>query len=89
LSYTYGQMDRRIKAVKKDRKGNIVTLCNPGESWSPRRKADVILDITSNRRSYYVREAAGRSYVRVVQGGSLESTKDEKSPNNLNNLPVS
>ena len=82
-------MDRRIKAVKKDRKGNIVTFCNPGESWSPRRKADVILDITSNRRSYYVREAAGRSYLRVGQGGSLESTKDEASPNNLKNLPIS
>jgi hypothetical protein len=82
-------MDRRIRAIRKDRKGNIVTLCNAGESWSPRRKADVIADITSNRRSYYVKEAASRSYVRVVAGDTLESTKDEASPNNLNNLPVS
>ena len=81
-------MDRRITAVRKDRKGNIVTLCNPGESWSPRRKADVILDITNNRRSYYVKEGAVRSYLGVGQGGSLESTKDAASPNNLNNLPI-
>jgi hypothetical protein len=53
-------MDRRIKATKRDRNGNIIALCNPGESWSPRRTADVIKDISNNVRSYYVQQVERR-----------------------------
>jgi hypothetical protein len=28
-------MDRKVTAIKKDRKGNIVALCNAGQRWSP------------------------------------------------------
>ena len=80
-------MDRRVRATKKDENGNIVALCNSGQSWSPRQKADVIRDIQSNRRSYYVEEAPRRTYVRVVSGGSLQTTPDERNSNNLNKLP--
>ncbi len=81
-------MDRRVKATKRDRSGNIIALCNPGQNWSPRRTADVIQDINSWRRSYYVEELPRRRYVRVVDGHALQTTDDTKSKNNLDNLPI-
>jgi hypothetical protein len=81
-------MDRRVKAIKRDRKGNIVALCNPGESWSPRRTVDVVKDIARNQRSYYVKELERRTYVRLLPGGVLQTTKDADSKNNLGNLPT-
>lgn len=79
-------MDRRVKAAKRDRNGNVVALCNAGETWSPRRKADVIKDIVNNRKSYYVEELPRRKYVRVVSG-TLQTTPDSKSKNSLEMLP--
>ncbi|MFO0566817.1 MAG: hypothetical protein U0263_14200 [Polyangiaceae bacterium] len=79
-------MDRRIRLTKKDRKGNIVALCNPGQPWSPRRTADVIRDIQTNKVSYYVRESERPKYVRVVSG-ALVSTAETSDLNNLHNLP--
>jgi len=61
-------MDRRISATKKDRKGNITSLCNPGQSWSPRKTQDVVRDISSGRKSYYVQEQERRSYLRSISG---------------------
>lgn len=80
-------MDRRVRATKRDRNGNIIALCNPGQPWSPRRTADVIRDISANKTSYYVKESERRKYVRVVSGTSLRTTADEASENHLNNLP--
>jgi hypothetical protein len=80
-------MDRRIKAVKKDRNGNVVAFCNPDESWSPRRTTDVARDISKNQRSYYVQEQGRRVYVRVLAGGRLQTTKDAESGNHLSKLP--
>jgi hypothetical protein len=76
-----------VKAIQTDRQGNIVALCNPGESWSPRRKADVIKDISQNKKSYYVAEIERRSYVHVAAGKSLRTHADEGSGNNLDRLP--
>ena len=81
-------MDRRVRATKRDRAGNIIALCNPGQTWSPRRTADVIQDINSWRRSYYVQELTQRRYVRVVDRGTLQTTDDTTSKNNLDNLPI-
>lgn len=61
-------MDRRIRATKKDRAGNIISLCNPGQSWSPRRTQDVVRDIKSGKMSYYVQEQDRRSYLRSISG---------------------
>jgi hypothetical protein len=79
-------MDRRVKTTKRGRDGTIIALCNAGQPWSPRKKADVILDINSNKRSYYVQEADRRVYVRVFEG-SLRTTKDASSGNHLDALP--
>jgi hypothetical protein len=81
-------MDRRITGIKKDRFGNIVALCNPGQSWSPRLAVDVARDIGTNERSYYVQVSGRRIYVKLVSGGSLQTTKDASSAHNLGNLPV-
>jgi hypothetical protein len=81
-------MDRRIRAVKKNQNGNITAVCNPGESWSPRRVADVARDIKSWRKSYYVHERGRRTYVRLLPNGVLQTTEDSKNGNNLNNLPL-
>lgn len=81
-------MDRRVKATKRGRDGSIVALCNPGEPWSPRRMADVIGDISTNKRSYYVQELERRTYVRVFEG-SLRTTADPTSRNHLDALPKS
>lgn len=80
-------MDRRIKATQKDRNGNIVALCNPGEDWSPRSKEAVLHDIKSAKRSYYVQEVQQKMYVRATQGNVLQTTADRASKNNLDNLP--
>ncbi|MBK7580181.1 MAG: DUF3892 domain-containing protein [Myxococcales bacterium] len=80
-------MDRRVTTTKRDRNGKIVALCHAGQPWSPRKATDVIRDINSSKKSYYVKEAERRTYVRV-SAGSLQTTTDEASENNLNNLPT-
>jgi hypothetical protein len=81
-------MDRRVRAVKKDRKGNIIALCNAGESWSPRRTADVVKDIKHNERSYYIQEVGRRSYIRLHDKGVLQTKQDAATENSLSNLPT-
>ena len=76
-------MDRRVRAVTKDRHGKLVALCNPGESWSPRRVGDVVEDIRHNRRSYYIQEAEARSYLRLLPGGQLRTKADAPPENSL------
>ena len=80
-------MDRRVTATKKDRNGNIVALCNVGQSWSPRHKKDVLMDIRAGRKSYYVQQAPQRSYVHASKG-SLETKADAASLNHLDKLPT-
>lgn len=79
-------MDRRVRTVTRDRGGNIVALCNSEAAWSPRRKSDVIRDILENKKSYYVQERDGRSYVRVVDGDKLRTSPDVANANCLENL---
>ena len=81
-------MDRRITSAKRDRSGNVVAYCNPGESWSPRRIADVMKDIRDNKKSYYVAELGRRTYVRLASGKSLRTTEDAASGNHLDRLPT-
>ena len=80
-------MDRKVTATKKDRKGNIVALCNVSKHWSPRRTQDILKDIRAGRKSYYVQELANRVYVRALSGDRLETTSDRNSRNNLERLP--
>lgn len=81
-------VDRRVTATKKDASGKITALCNAGQSWSPRRTADVIKDIQNAKKSYYVEEGPRRAYLRVVSHDRLQTTDDTTSKNNLESLPV-
>lgn len=82
--------ERRVRRTGKDEDGDIISLCDAGASWSPRRKADAIRDIESDTYRYYVEEESPRTYVRVVNEGGkkyLRTTADRTSRNNLDNLP--
>ena len=37
--------ERRVRQTGKDTHGDITALCNVGEAWSPRLKADAINDV--------------------------------------------
>ncbi len=82
--------DRRVRQTRKDTDGDITALCNTGEGWSPRPKADAIADIEGNAHSYFVQETGVRVNVTVVHGPTgkyLRTTADSASGNNLDNLP--
>lgn len=82
--------ERRVKKSKKDQTGNIAALCNTGEVWSPRQKADAISDIETGTHSYYVEEAGYKSAVKVFERNRvkyLRTDADATSKNNLDNLP--
>lgn len=82
--------DRRVSQTQKDPDGDILALCNPSSWWSPREKEDAIADIENEIHSYYVNEDGSRTDVRVVDdpdGKYLQTTADESSDNNLDNLP--
>ncbi len=83
--------DRRVTHSGKNTHGDITSLGNPGEWWSPRPKADAIEDIEGATHRYYVREAGYESDVTVVTRNDgtkyLRTTADRTSRNNLDNLP--
>ena len=74
----------------KDEEGDITALCNPGQPWSPRGKADAIRDIESRTHSYYVAMEGRRVAIRVVDGLTgkyLRTDPDQTERNNLDDLP--
>ncbi len=82
--------DRRVTLSRKDPDGDISALCNPGELWSPRLKANVITDIESGVHTYYVLSAGNRVRVHVLRGVTgkyLRTSPDLISHNNLDDLP--
>ncbi|MCK5779217.1 MAG: DUF3892 domain-containing protein [Rhodospirillales bacterium] len=84
--------DRKVTKSRKDNDGDITALCNDGQWWSPRTKADAINDIESNTHSYYVQQpATSRSDIQVVndrvKGKYLRTGPDGEPDNNLDNLP--
>lgn len=82
--------DRRVTHTGKGTNGVITRLCNPGETWSPRDKDDVVKDIDNGFHSYYVDVRGNRVEVHVVNmNGSkhLRTDPDGKGKNNLEELP--
>lgn len=82
--------ERAVVKSGKDRDGDITALCNPGEYWSPRKKADAIRDIEAGAHSYYVPWKGGSTPIRVVNGPNgkyLRTDRDNTSRNNLDDLP--
>jgi hypothetical protein len=60
--------DRAVVQSGKDQDGDIIALCNPNASWSPRRKQDAIRDIETRTHTYYVPWQSGRTEIKVVVG---------------------
>ena len=83
--------DRRVTHSGKDKDGDILRLCNPGQSWSPREKHDAINDIRGRMHSYYVDiPGTGRVDIKVIPGTTgdyLRTDPDHTSRNNLDDLP--
>ncbi len=83
--------DRQVTATGKDQRDDITKLCNSGQSWSPRSKADAISDIESRIHTYYVIWPGNvRTEIRVVSGPTgkyLRTDKDNTTRNNLHDLP--
>ncbi len=81
--------DRRVRRTGKDSDGDITSLCNSGQAWSPRSKAGAISDIDGGVHTYFVEED-GRADIIVVNaqnGKHLRTKPDSGSKNNLDNLP--
>tara|TARA_R110001592_G_scaffold360574_3_gene669182 strand:+ start:64 stop:327 length:264 start_codon:yes stop_codon:yes gene_type:complete len=84
-------IERRVTRTKKDKDGDTLALCNSGDYWSPRSKADAINDIESGSYGYYVLGHGGtKTKIEVVKGQTgkyLRSVKDGSTGNNLDELP--
>lgn len=82
---------RYVRQTGKDKDGDITRLCNSGQFWSPRSKADAIQDIESGTHEYWVNWANyPETRIRVVtgtRGKYLRTDRDETSKNNLDDLP--
>lgn len=89
---------RKVTKTGKDRDGDITSLCNPGEWWSPRKKADAIKDIRDAGKPYsenspYYTMVDGKSVAVVVieddkiKGDYLRTDRDKTTKNNLAELP--
>lgn len=83
--------DRRVTKTRKDSDGDILSLCNDSQVWSPRDKADAIKDIDDGVHTYYVQwKKAGRTDIHVVddkeKGKYLRTDRDDTDKNNLDEL---
>ena len=82
--------DRVVRKTGKNSQGDITSLCNDGDFWSPRSKLDAIDDIERGIHTYYVPWTSGRTEIRVVQGSNgkyLRTDRDQTTRNNLDDLP--
>jgi uncharacterized protein DUF3892 len=81
--------DRAVRKTGKDQDGDITKLCDSGQAWSPRSKADAIRDIENGIHTYHVPWESGRTEIHVVNGASgkyLRTDRDDTSKNNLDDL---
>ena len=82
---------RYVRATGKNSQGDITSLCNSGEAWSPRSKANAISDIETGTHEYWVNWLnSPETQIKVVNGPSgkyLRTDRDSTSRNNLDDLP--
>lgn len=82
--------DRAVRKTGKDRDGDITSLCDDGEWWSPRYRLDAISDIVNGVHTYHVPWQGGRTEIEVVAGPTgpyLRTDSDGTARNNLDDLP--
>lgn len=82
---------RYVTHTGKDRDGDITSLGNPSQWWSPRAKLYAIADIETGSYEYRVRWPEKETTVRVVfdraKGKYLRTDRDSTTRNNLDDLP--
>ncbi|MEI9850105.1 MAG: DUF3892 domain-containing protein [Sphingomonas sp.] len=82
---------RYVTKTGKNQQGDITRLCNTGEVWSPRSKADAIADIENGTHEYWVNWSnSPETKIRVVSGTTgkyLRTDRDTTTRNNLDDLP--
>ena len=82
---------RYVHKTGKDKDGDITALCNDGQIWSPRRKADAISDIENGLHEYWVPwKHYPETKISVVHGPNgkyLRTDRDTTARNNLDDLP--
>ncbi len=76
--------DRLVLRSRKGYAGDVLALCNPGESWSPRFKNDAIRDIEDNIHSYFIERNGVRISIVVCfsKGSKYLITENKISSNN-------
>lgn len=83
-------ISRKVTATGKDQDGDITSLCNSSQNWSPRGKFGAIADIESGEIQYYVGSGDSKVLIQVIRGPTgkyLRTEADPRSTNNLDNLP--
>jgi hypothetical protein len=82
--------DRSVRQTGKNQLGNIISLADSGQLWSPRSSEDCIRDIETGVHTYFVPWTTGRTEIGVVAspyGKYLKTDRDNTSRNNLDELP--
>jgi len=80
---------RQVTHAIRNRKGNLVALCQPSAPWSPIEKGDAIDEIEHRRNRYYVKAGNLMAEILVVKGSHgkyLRSKADRTHVDNLKNL---
>jgi len=83
-------ISRQVTKTKKDEDGDILALCNPFSTWSPRWKSDAIADIEKKIYRYYLEIDNKEVNIHVVKGSRgkyLRTDPDKTVNNNLDYLP--
>lgn len=81
--------DRLVLKTRKGYAGDILALCNPDESWSPRFKNDAIRDIENRVHNYFIELDGNRILIEVsfFKGSKhLITDKKNSSDNSLGEL---
>ena len=83
--------DRPVRQTGKDRDGDITSLADGGQRWSPIPKWRAIQDIENGSHTYYVPWLSGRTEIRVITTATgakhLRTDRDATTRNNLEDLP--
>ena len=82
--------DRAVRQVGKDQTGNIISLADSGQPWSPRSSEDCVRDIETRTHSYHVPWLRGHTEIQVAKDASgryLRTDRDDTMVNNLEDLP--
>ena len=83
--------DRLVTHSGKNQDGDITSLGNPAEPWSPRSKADIIRDIEDGVHAYYTGTQERKRANVVVVAGTLDkylfTDQDGAAVRHLSSLP--